>query len=114
MAWSEKIESFLSCGIALHDSGISNWALSKDQALLAIDKFESQKLPVLGGDVYELAEGVPESNYDNWYCDKHEGESLDDFVYRSASQARQYVSNYRAPSGQDAFFVLVVNERVDH
>lgn len=108
MAWSEKIESILSSGIALHDTGVNNWALGKEQALLAIEKLESQKLSVLGGDVYELIDGAIEPNYDNWYCDKSENESLNDFVHRSANQARQYVSDYSTASGRDALFVLVV------
>ena len=56
MIWSKKVESIISSGVALHDTGVSNWALSKEQALDALDKFEAEKISVLGGDVYELNE----------------------------------------------------------
>jgi len=108
VAWPEKIESILSCGVTLHDMGVNNWALTKEQALAAFDKFTDQKISVLGGDVYELVDGSPESNYDNWYCEREGGESLEFFATRSVRQARAYVNNYNNPSGKETFYILVV------
>ncbi len=104
----EKIESILSRGISLHDMGVNNWALYKEQALLVLEELEGQKLSVLGGDVYELINGLIEPNYDNWYCNKIENEPLTNFVQRSASRAYQYISGYCTESGREPLFVLVV------
>ena len=107
MAWSKKIESIISNGIALHDTGVSNWALSKEQALKALDKFEAEKISVLGGDVYELNDGELESNYDSWYCNRESDESLENYVVRSISKARLYISNYNSPNQKQEMFVFV-------
>ena len=63
---------------------------------------------MLGGDVYELNDNKPESNYDNWYCDRDSGELFDDFVIRSINQARAYISNYSSPNQKQELFVFVV------
>jgi hypothetical protein len=106
MAWSKKIETIISNGIALHDTGVNNWALSKKKALDALDKFESEKISVLGGDVYELTDGVPKSNYDNWYCEPQSDESFENFAARSVKIARDYVSNYSKLNQQQVLFVF--------
>ncbi len=107
MAWSENVEAVLSIGVSLFDIGINNWALNKSQSMRALDEFERLKIPVLGGDVYEVVDGTPESNYDNWYCDRNDKEVLGEFIARSISYAREYISNYSNPSGRETLFVLV-------
>ncbi|MBE0437075.1 MAG: hypothetical protein IBX56_14885 [Methylomicrobium sp.] len=107
MAWSEDVKKILEGGISLSSVGIDNWALDKNQATLAIDEFERHKIPILGGDVYEMVDGYPEANYDNWYCDRNANEELEDYVARSVGRARDYVESYSSPSGQEAYFVLV-------
>jgi hypothetical protein len=107
MAWSEKVELIISCGIPLHGAGVSNWALSKEQALDALNKFEAQRISVLGGDVYKLINGEPESNYDSWYCERESNEPFEDFVSRSIKKARTYIINYNSPNQQQELFVFV-------
>lgn len=110
MAWSKEVEAIVSSGIALHNMGVSNWALSKAQALSALDKFEIEKISVLGGDVYELNDGEPESNCDNWYCDREPDEAFENYVARSISKARVYISNYRNPNQKQEMFVFVAEQ----
>lgn len=50
--WSKEIDEVLSTGSPLHDSGVNNWALSRDRALAALDRLEASGVAVLGGDVY--------------------------------------------------------------
>ncbi|PID44174.1 MAG: hypothetical protein CSB47_11585 [Proteobacteria bacterium] len=107
MTWSEDVKKILESGVSLSSVGINNWALNKDQAMLAIDEFEKHKIPVLGGDVYEMVDGYPEANYDNWYCDRNANEELEDFVARSAGNARDYIESYSNLSGQETYFVLI-------
>lgn len=107
MNWSEDVKAILSCGISLLKSGISNWALTENQSIHALNEFEKLNIPVLGGDVYEMIEGNLTSNYDNWYCNRNENEELNDFVTRSIIHAREYINNYTNPSGRETFFVFV-------
>lgn len=104
----EKMKSILSCGISLHDFGVNNWALTKAQALVVFNKLEQENRSVLGGDVFQIVNGMPESNYDNWYCDRLEGEDSNSYSSRSISIACQYVYQYQHPNGKEALFVLVV------
>ena len=107
MTWPKKVESIISCGMALHDTGVNNWALTKQQALSVLDKFEAEKIYVLGGDVYELVDGELESNYDNWYCDRETDELLENYITRSINKARSYIANYNRP--KQNFFVFVTD-----
>lgn len=107
MAWPEDVEKILKSGMSLSSLGIDNWALNKDTALLAIEEFRRHRIPILGGDVYEVIGGYPEANYDNWYCDRNTNESLEDFVVRSVNYTRDYLDHYTSSSGREAFFSLV-------
>ena len=109
MAWSEDVKVILSCGISLSEIGVNNWALTETQALQTLNKLESLESPVLGGDVYEMINGEPESNYDNWYCERNDNEKLSEFVARSINYARQYIGNYKKPSCRETFFVFVAD-----
>lgn len=110
MAWSKEVEAIVSNGIALHNTGVRNWALSKAQALSALDKFKIEKISVLGGDVYELNDGVPESNCDNWYCDRDPDEAFESYAARSINKARVYISNYNNPNQKQEMFVIVAEQ----
>lgn len=110
MAWSKEVKKILSCGTSLSSSGIDNWALNRNQAMQALDEFEKLKTPVLGGDVFELIDGHPEPNYDNWYCDRQENEELENFILRSIKYSRDYINNYRNRGGRETFFVLVAQD----
>ena len=107
MAWPKDVEAILSRGLSLHESGVNNWALKKDEVFAALEEFERIGIPVLGGDVYELDHGKPISNYDNWYCDPNTGEARHSFVQRSIDRARKYINAYRNPRGRETLFVLV-------
>ena len=111
MEWPKNIKSILSAGFYLKSIGINNWALDKEQALTALDEAEEKGIAVLGGDVYEIVEGVPESNYDNWFCEPFEGELFSDFVVRSIDETRKYLENYQYSGNESVKFVLVLKEK---
>ena len=105
--WSQKSDAILKVGRSLEDIGIRNWALTLEQALIALDQFEVEGIAILGGDVYELQEGALQSNYDNWHCDKRPNESKSDFMARSIARARAYITNYKGNQGVQYFFAIV-------
>ena len=94
--WSNEVDSILSVGRSLEDAGICNWALNREDALVALAKLLEIGVAVLGGDVYLVKGAFVDSNYDNWYCDQSERESDSAFVERSITMARSYIVNYRA------------------
>lgn len=87
--------------------GIDNWALTKDQALRAIDDLEARGIPVLGGDVVEMTGDGPEYTYDNWYSNRDSGKAMGSFVTHSAGRAREYVASYTSAKDRKVYFVLV-------
>ncbi|MGI9279050.1 MAG: Imm40 family immunity protein [Endozoicomonas sp.] len=108
MVWSKDIKQAICCGVSLESLGINNWALTKQQALSALEYFKIKKAIVLGGDVCSIKGQNPELNYDSWHCDRNSNETLDDFSKRSILVATDYIKNYTLPNREKAYFVLVV------
>lgn len=106
-SWSKEIEAILSEGRSLIDVGIYNWAFTKSAALAAIERLASIGVPILGGDVYEIINGILQSNYDNWYCDPLADETEGEFLDRSLTKAEGYIKAYHAKEPDKIFFVLV-------
>lgn len=105
--WSKEIDEVLKVGQFLDNVGVKNWALTKNQALKALDQFLVLGVSVLGGDVYEEKEGIIQSNYDNWHCDLLSGESKADFLESSFKKSKAYIETYKAKDSSKTFFVLV-------
>ena len=101
------LNNILKVGISLEPLGVKNWALSKSDALRALDEFLDIKIPILGGDVCERVDGLLQYNYDNWYCDKLPGETKLEFANRSIKIARDYIENYNFKGSGEVFFVFV-------
>lgn len=100
---SSEADRILSVGIWLGPEH-RNWALNKEQALIAIDRLRDAGITVLGGDVL----GGPEDNYrptyDNWYFEPQSSGAESDAVSSGAQKASSYVRGYPRA---DAYFVLV-------
>jgi len=104
----KKTKKLLLCGIPLYELGVNEWALTTEQALTAIKIFRKKNIAVLGGDVYSVIDGKPESLYDNWYCEeKKVDESEKDFIVRSLSYAEKFILNYNNHNISEPFFTLV-------
>ncbi|MFL5811571.1 MAG: Imm40 family immunity protein [Flavisolibacter sp.] len=103
----KEIEEVLKVGTPLFDVGVHNWALTKSQVMLAIERLRSLEIPILGGDVYEIINGVLQSNYDNWYCDALPDETQKNFVRRSINKAISFIETYKPQDPIEVFFVLV-------
>lgn len=104
--WSKEIDGVLNCGILLEKFGIRNWALTKQQAFLAISRLLRLEVPILGGDVCapdEFGRILP--NYDSWHCERRTSEEKHQFVARSLVEAKIYIESY--PVSDKVFFVFV-------
>ena len=104
--WSEEIDSILSVGRSLTNIGVRNWALGRQAALIGLEQLSAIGVAVLGGDVYAVSGENVESNYDNWYCNRNSGEADADFVERSITKARNYITDYQAATGNVLFAIV--------
>lgn len=104
--WSKPVDSILSVGRCLDEAGVQNWALSRDQALRALNDLQRLGIPILGGDVYLLANGTLRLTHDSWYCNRDDGEACTDFVVRSVDTATRYIDAYTL-SEAEPYFSLV-------
>lgn len=104
--WSKSIDNILRVGISLHDYGIHNWVLTKEQCLVAIKKFEDAKIAIVGGDVMEGSkkEEIGFSSA-SWHSDRQEHEEYDEYVKRSIQDAKEYILNY--PISENIYFAFV-------
>jgi hypothetical protein len=105
--WPSEVKEILGIGISLDVIGVNNWALSKEQALIALEKLFSIGVPILGGDVYTISNGEINSQYDNWYCERLQDETSMEFVNRSFVSANRYVQNYNSENIDSIYFVIV-------
>lgn len=105
--WSRKADEILKIGHPLNKVGVRNWALTKSDALAALEQFLRCHIPILGGDVYEEINGTIQSNYDSWHCDALPGETKNDFLIRSITKAKTYIEEYRATPSDRVFFAFV-------
>ena len=74
--------------------GIDAYAFPKEQALNIISKLKSNHIPILGGDVYCLNNGLITDGYDSWYCNLEAGETQQHHVERSYLVAKKYIESY--------------------
>ncbi len=93
----------------MHNSGISNWALTQDQAVQALDKFAYENIVVYGGDILYIVNNIPQHSYDSWYCDRKENEPYKDFCIRSIDVAQNYISKYPFSTEKETFVVFIAD-----
>lgn len=111
--WSSEVDRIMSAGRSLEDVGVRNWALSREEALVALAKFAEIEIAVLGGDVYLANGSIVELSYDNWYCNRDKFETISAYVERSIAAAKSYIMNYKAPEGA-VLFAIVPNANNNH
>lgn len=104
--WTKEVDEILGIGIKLSQIGLSNWALTKSQAICALEQLEALKISILGGDVYQSINGVIKLNYDNWFCEQLGNEPKEAFIKRSISKAKDYINNYPDVLSE-IYFVIV-------
>ena len=95
-------------GISLQCFGIADVALSRTDAMLAVNLLQNAAIPILGGDVYFKTETGIEVAYANWHSDPADGEDRNSFVIRSCLDTKNYIEKF--PSTEAApIFALVID-----
>lgn len=94
-------------GVSLAQLGLHEYALSRADALRAVELLEAASVPVVGGDVYFDRGEHLESAYANWFSQQRPGEPYPLFVARSCAESRTYISAFPDRPGVVPMFVLV-------
>lgn len=110
MAWSDDTKEILVRGMPLEEFGINNWGFRIEQAASVIHDFKNRSIPILGGDVFTLADGHLTPTYHNWYCDRKCDESREDFVERSAQAASSFIASFQSSPSNISLFVFVPDD----
>lgn len=109
MSYSQFNEFIKSCGVPRTEAEGGEIALTKADALKAVELLSDSELGILGGDVYELErDGYFRPTYDNWYFNKDDLPSSE-FVRLSHEKTTQYLQNYKETDGLNIRYVLVVD-----
>jgi len=88
--------------------GSSEVAWSKPDALAVLAHL-ADSAATLGGDVLSRSGGRTAHTYDNWYCQRIDGESWPSYAQRSRAAAEEYVRRYPDPEDGSILFVLTVS-----
>ena len=110
--WRDKQAAILGVGIALHEWGMNEWALTRPQALHALDLLAAEGMAVLGGDVWVMEGSNPCHYGDGWHCDRKRGETGAAFVARSIAVTRDFIAPYPAIA-PEPLFAFVIGSLLD-
>lgn len=80
----------------LYSIGVNSNAYVFEDAIKIIGYARDNIVPILGCDVYFIKNNeiiIPEV-FHGWYCDRKVYESLKDYVYRSCSEAMDFIESY--------------------
>ena len=94
---------------SLESLGLQEVAWTKQDALRLIQCLDEQKIAILGGDVYNRTlSGRLTPAYENWFCERCEGEALRDYAERSQRKANIFLST--CSDSPNILFTLVLKE----
>lgn len=103
---NELIDEILSIGKPLHQFGINNWALKREDVIKILDTLFKNNISVLGGDVCEEIGVSIFPNGDSWYTEPKKGETHESFIIRSHEATKNYVNQYNEKS-KTIYYILV-------
>lgn len=110
MSYLEFIKFINKSGISRTENEGGELALTKTDALKALELLSDTDVGVLGGDVYEVEDdGYLRPTYDNWYIDKGDL-PLIEFVKLSHERAFNYLINYNEGDRSKIRYVLVIDD----
>ena len=113
MLRQEIREKILKNSLSLEKFGLNDLAWSKENAKDLIQSIKTDHIGVLGGDVYILKPLTLESAYDNWYCERKNTESEEEYYARSKVESLKYIENYFSDPSENIIFSITFTEHVD-
>ncbi|OAV76279.1 hypothetical protein Barb7_00025 [Bacteroidales bacterium Barb7] len=93
-------------GCDLSDPSVVKRGLTKQEAIDVLKYSEQIEVAILGGDVYFLDHnGNIDMTHDNWYSDKRDDETTEEYIRRSINESKKYIGKYKNNSYKD-FIIL--------
>jgi hypothetical protein len=99
--------------ILLENFGINDLAWNRNNAIKLINEIMTDKIGILGGDVYKLTSNRLESLYDNWSCEPKKDELEDAYYFRSKSESLKYIQNYPMQKDEEILFSITFTEHIN-
>ena len=97
-------------GVPLVLPGLSDTALTRADALYAVELLRLEAVSILGGDVYLRRGTKIDLAYANWRIDREVSEQENEYLRRSWDSTERYIINYPEPADGEPLFVLVIDE----
>jgi hypothetical protein len=97
----------------LEKFGMRDLVWEKEEAKKLISSLMADEIGILGGDVYQIILNNLRPTYDNWSCEPRNGETKDDYFFRSKKSAFDYIEGYPVKEGEKVLFSLVFTEILD-
>jgi hypothetical protein len=96
--------------LSLENIGVDEYAWDWQDSIKIIETLTgpANKIPILGGDVYVLANGQFKHTGDSWFIEKAVSESSDVFLDRTRFISIAYIKTYTARNGENFFYSIVV------
>ncbi len=88
--------------------GSDEIALKINDAFHTINLLQEIRIPILGGDVLSDESGKLIYTYENWYTERKDRESNEDYTNRSYEDAREYIKGVEKRSGKNRYVVIVI------
>jgi hypothetical protein len=105
----EKYKALMSSrGVPIDKGSRTDFGLSKNDALHALEILEASNIAILGGDVFIVVGDKAKPAYANWSFERVQDAEAGSFVSNSHMKAREYIKNY-PQSGPLALFLLVTD-----
>jgi hypothetical protein len=97
-------------GVSLADLGFREVALSRENALLAVDLLRRAGRPIFGGDVYYRRGTSIESAVASWYAEPRSLEDPESFMRRSWETAEAYITAFPERRFAEPLFSIVIGD----
>jgi hypothetical protein len=104
--------SLLEKAISLEKQGIHEYVWIWRDALLVINFLTSNRILVLGGDVYFPEKDRLRPTYDNWYVNRNGLIPTDTDLQHAQALSSNYIEAYVKKNGEKYFFSIVADFQV--
>lgn len=97
-------KSIIEQAVLLECFGIYEYAWKKEEIEKVLEFLKNRKIPVLGGDVYQLKDEKILQTYDSWYINNTASAT---FYLESYKKAKDYIDEYESINEGDFLYALV-------
>lgn len=96
-------------GVSLEEIGISNYAWKMQDALLALEILREKRIPILGGDVYQIENGI-KTTIDGWHTNRKNSVQPNAYLVESHKKTVDYIVAYASKNGGNYCYSLVIDK----